>query len=301
MTSRPSPWNLGGLPARELARRVWREIWHDDITDRAAALAYYLMFALFPALLFLTALLGFLPVPDLMGQLMGYLGRVLPGDAASLLQRTLGEITGQRRETLLSIGALLALWSASAGMASVVGALNVAYDLDDTRSWWTRRLVALALTLGFAVFVVGALALLVFGPQLGGLVGRLLGLGEAFGRAVGSLATIPLAITFAVVGTALVYYLAPAGRQRWRWVTPGSVVAVPIWILMSLGLRWYTVSFGSYTTTYGSIGGAILLMLWLYLTGLVLLVGAEINAEIEHEAARRGEPTAKLPGQRAAA
>ncbi|MGH7278010.1 MAG: YihY/virulence factor BrkB family protein, partial [Candidatus Rokuibacteriota bacterium] len=299
MVSDASPWKLGGLTVKELASRVWTEIWKDEVIDRAAALSYYFLFSLFPALLFLTALIGFLPAPDLMGQLMGYVRQVLPGDSASMVERTLGEIAGGERGGLLSFGVLAALWAGSNGMASVMSALNVAYDVEDPRPWWKRRLLAVVLTVGFALFIIGALVAMVFGPKLGAAVAAWFGLGDVF-TFVWSIATIPIAILLVLAGFALVYYLAPASEQRWHWVTPGSAVALVLWLAMSIGLRIYVTDFGDYNATYGSIGGVILLMLWLYLTGVVLLVGAEINAVIEQAAARRGAADAKAPGEREA-
>src|SRR5436853_206301 len=146
MGARPSPWNLGGLSVRELARRVWNEIETDEVMDRGAALAYYLVFALFPTLLFLTALLGLFPLPGLMDRLFQYVDEALPGDAASVLHKTLGEIQRNARGGLLSLGALAALWASASGMDSMISALNAAYDISDRRPWWKRRLVALALT-----------------------------------------------------------------------------------------------------------------------------------------------------------
>jgi membrane protein len=291
-----SPWSLGGLTLKELAARVWKEFGEDEIVDRAAALSYYFLFALFPALLFLTALLGMLPIPGLMERLMGYVEQALPGDAASVISKTLDEIVRGSRGSLLSLGALTALWASSSGMGSMMTALNVAYDVVDTRPWWKRRLLSIALTVGFSLFILGGLIIMVFGPRLGRAVADRLGFGAVF-TTVWDVASVPVSMLFVLVGIALVYYLAPAGKQRWRWVTPGSVVALVLWLGMSYGLRLYVTHFGNYNATYGSIGGVILLMLWLYLTGLVLLLGAEINAEIEHAAARRGEPTAKLSGE----
>jgi membrane protein len=299
MAGPPSPWNLGGLSVRELAQRVWNEMWADDVMDRAAALAYYFLFALFPALLFLTALLGLLDLSGLMDRLIAYVDQALPGDAASIVRRTLDEIRAGARGGLLSIGALAALWAGSNGMASVMSALNVAYDVDDPRPWWMRRLLAVVLTVGFALFILAALLLLVFGSRIGHTVARGLGVGGLFTLAWNAV-SVALVVFFVLVGIALVYYLAPAARQHWRWVTPGSAVALVLWLAMSYGLRRYVENFTDYSATYGSIGGVILLMLWLYLTGLVLLVGAEINAEIEHAAAARGAVTAKAPGEHTA-
>jgi membrane protein len=296
VSDKVSPWHLGGLTSWQLAKRVWQEYGEDEIGDRAASLSYYFLFALFPSLLFLTALLGMLPIPGLMERLMGYVRETLPGDAASVLEKTLAEIVRGSRGSLVSIGVLIALWSGSNGMGSVIVALNVAYDVQDTRPWVGRRLLAVGLTLGFSLFILGALILMVFGPKLGGVVTGAFGLGALF-TAVWNVASVPLAMLFVLVGIALVYYLAPAAQQQWRWVTPGSVVALGLWLAMSYGLRVYVEHFANYNATYGSIGGVILLMLWLYLTGIALLLGAEVNSEIEHAAARRGEPTAKLPGE----
>ena len=296
MTEPASPWNLGGLSARELARRVWGELWDDEVVDRAAALAYYFLFALFPALLFLTALLGLLPLTGLMDRLIEYVDQALPGEAGSIVRQTLAEIEAGARGGLLSIGALAALWAGSNGMASVMSALNFAYDVADRRPWWKRRLLAILLTIGFALFILGALLLLVFGARIGSLVASTLGLGGLFTLAWNIL-SVPIVVFFVLIGIALVYYLAPAAKQHWRWVTPGSTVALVLWLAMSFGLRLYVSRFADYSATYGSIGGVILLMLWLYLTGFVLLVGAEINAEIEHAAAARGAITAKAPGE----
>jgi membrane protein len=177
MPDHPSPWNLGGLTLRELGGRVWNEIWEDEVTDRAAALAYYFLFALFPTLLFLTVLLGLLPLPGLMDRLLQYMDQALPSDAASIVRRTWAEIYRGARGGLLSIGVLTAIWASSNGMASIMSALNVAYDIDDTRPWWKRRLLAILLTFGFAIFILAALVLLVFGPLIGAGVAGLFGLG----------------------------------------------------------------------------------------------------------------------------
>ncbi|HUF93135.1 MAG TPA: YhjD/YihY/BrkB family envelope integrity protein [Candidatus Limnocylindria bacterium] len=294
-----SAWKLGGLSVKELARRVWSEFWEDEVTDRAAALAYYFVFALFPALLFLTSLLGLLPIPGLMDRLLEYMSRALPGDAASVLQKTLTEVITGAKTSLLSFGALAALWAGSNGMASIMTALNIVYDAEESRPFWKRKLLALGLTFGFALFILTALVLMVFGPKLGAMVAGWVGLGQVF-EIAWNIISIPLVMSLVAVGIALVYYFAPNVEQKWQWVTPGSVVALVIWLAMSAGLRYYVSNFGNYNATYGSIGGVILLMLWLYLSGVVLLLGAEVNSEIEHAAAARGDATAKLPGEKEA-
>lgn len=278
-----SPWRLGGLSPDELGRRVYRQLWEDEVFDRAAGLSYYFLFALFPTLLFLTALLGLLPFPRLMDQLMNYAGRMLPGDAASLVTRTLAEIVLGASGELLSIGVVAALWAASSGMLSIMSALNVVFHTADPRRWWRRRLAALGLTIGLSLFTLTALALLVFGARIGEAVAGWFGMGAIF-TAVWNIAQWPALIACVFTAITLVYQLAPWVEHRRSWLSPGSAFAVVGWLLVSLGLRQYVGVFGGYNTTYGSIGGVILLMLWLYLSGLVLLVGAEIDSEIHREA-----------------
>jgi membrane protein len=161
------------------------------------------------------------------------------------------------------------------------------YDVRERRSWWKRRALAILLTLALAVFIMAALVLLVFGPFIGAIAAGWFGLGGVFTRAF-TLLNVPIAIVCALIGIELVYYVAPAGERRWRWVTPGATLALLAWLAMCFALRLYVGRIANYSATYGSIGGVILLMLWLYLTSVVFLIGAEIDAEIDaatHQAA----------------
>ena len=300
MRARTSPWSLGGLSLRELGARLWNELWQDEVLDRAAALAYYFLFAMFPALLFLATLFGLLPGPQLLDQLMGYAARVLPPGAATVVQKTLDQIVSGAGKGLLSVGALVALWGGSSGMVSAMTALNVAYGVTDNRPWWKRRLIALGLTLGCSILVLLGLLLIVVGPRIGSMMAGFLSVGGIFTRAW-SVISISIAMFLALVVIALVYYFAPAVEQDWRWLTPGSAVCLFLWLAMSVVLRVYVTRVIDYNAAYGSIGGVILLVLWLYLSSVVLLLGAEINAEIEHAAAQQGEPSAKSEGERRAA
>ena len=285
-----SPWALGGLSLRALGTRVYWKSWDDEILDRAAELSYYFAFALLPTLLFLTALLGLLPVPDLMPQLMGYVDRMLPGDAASLIKKTLAQVVRGASGGLVSVGALAALVGASSGMLSIMKGLNSAYAVADHRVWWEKRLIAIALTVVFSLFTLTALLLLVFGARLGEAVADFFGLGPLF-TVAWKLAHLPVVIFLSLTCLALVYYLAPATDRLWSWITPGSAFAVVSWLLMSLGLRFYVGYFDHYNTTYGSIGGLILLMLWLYWSGVALLFGAEIDSTIERAGAEHATGT----------
>ena len=279
-----SPWALGGLPVGELCRRVLARSRQDEILERAAGLSYYFAFALVPTFLFLTTLLGLLPTPDVMPHLMSYADRVLPRDATSLLKRALDSVVSGASRSLLSLSVLAALLGASSGMLSIMKALSVAYGIEDSRTWWRRRLIAILLTLGFSLFILTAMLLLVFGERIGGAIGEWVGLGPAATRAW-HLFQWPAGACLGLIGLTLVYHLAPAAVRTWSLITPGSAVALLSWLSMSLGLRFYVNHFGSYNATYGSIGGVILLMLWLYWSGVALLVGAELDSVIDHAAA----------------
>jgi membrane protein len=267
-------------------------MWSHDLFDRAASLSYYFLFALFPALLFLTAILGLLPGPRLMPHLLGYIDRVMPADAASVLAKTLAEVVKGARGSLVSLGVLGALWAASSGIVSLSHALNVTFEVRDTRRWWRHRLEAISLTVGFSLLTIAAMLLFVFGERIGEAVARALGVGAVFARSW-NVARWPALTLFALIGIMLVYQLAPAVRQHWRRHTPGAIFALAGWLLASYALRLYVTYFGNYNATYGSIGGVILLMLWFYLSSLALLVGAEINSQIRRaEAEGTAEPPA---------
>jgi membrane protein len=276
-----------GRLARQFGARLWERVGADEVSTRAAALAYYFIFALFPALLFLTALLGLLPVPGLMERLLGSVTRVLPPESAALVRRTLGQTLAGASTSLLSLGALGALWAAAAGMVALIDALNVAHGAVEARSWWARRLVALILTVGLALFVLTALVSVIFGERVGAEVAGALGLGRAF-TLVWGLLRWPLVVGGLLAAVLAVYHSAPAASPPLHRLVPGSACAVAAWLLTSSALRVYVAHFGSYDATYGSIGGVIVLMLWFYLSSLSLLVGAEINMLLWEAQAGRG-------------
>jgi membrane protein len=290
--SRPSAWALGGLGVTELGRRVMAEIQDDDCLGRAAQLAYYFLFALFPFFLFLTTLLGYLPIPNLLDRLMDMLGPMLPGEALHLVQDNIRQLVTGRRGGLLSFGILAALWTSSSALTAIIDSLNRAYDVEEGRPFWKVRLIAIGLTVGLSVFMIASLVLLTFGPQLGGWVADLAGLGRVF-EVTWNIVRWPVIVGLLVVAMALLYYFAPDVEQGWTWITPGSACAVLGWLLASLGFAVYVNRFGSYNATYGSIGAVIVLLTWMYVTGLFVLIGGEINAEIEHAA-----PSGKDPGEK---
>jgi membrane protein len=279
-----NPWKLGGLTVAELARRIWRESQEDEILGRAAQLSYYVLLALFPALIVLTALMGLLSVQNYMPELMSYLRNVLPGDALSMVERFLEQVAEGSGANILSFGGLGALWASSSGVTAIMEALNVVYDVkEDPRPFWRVRLTAIVLTIGLAGFVIFSVALVLYGEHIAAWVAGWVGLGPLFTRAW-IILQWPVIIALMLTVVACIYYFCPAITQDWRWVSPGSVFAVGMWIVVSLGFKAYVENFGNYNAVYGSIAGVIVLMLWLYLSGAVLLLGGEINAEIEHAA-----------------
>lgn len=294
-----SPWRLGGLTPRQLARRTWDQVQEDEITSRAAELAYFAILAVFPALLFMTALFGlFAGVgSQLRTDVLEYIEQVAPPSAARLIRTTLDEVVRGSGGGKLSFGLLFTLWAASSGMGAVIAALNTAYGVKESRAWWRARLQAIALTLALVVLVGLTLGILFFGGRIGDALDDRLDLNVlawTWRILSGPMALVSLGFAFA-----LLYYFGPnVEHRKWYWVTPGSAVGVLLFILFSAGFRLYLGWFDSYNKTYGSLGAVIILLLWLYLCGAALMVGAEVNSEIEHAAAERGRPDAKAEGER---
>lgn len=295
-----SPWKLGGLTPWQLMKRVYHEINEDEVLTRSAALAYYFVSALFPMIFFLMAVLGlFAQSHDLQSGLLSYTARFMPADAYRLVQKTLQEIANSSTGLKLAFGLTLALWSGSGGVISIIDALNRCYHVKDGRPWWTQRLVSLGLTVAISALTIVALAIVLYGGGIADFVGRHVGLSSVTVMAW-HIVQWPIAFSFVVISFALLYYWGPDAKQQWQWITPGSLVGVMLWIGASLLFRVYLHFFNSYSKTYGSLGAVIVLLLWLYISGVAILIGGEINSEIENAAALRGHPEAKAPGEKAA-
>jgi membrane protein len=274
---------IGGLTFKELAVRTWREANEDNILGRAAELAYYFLLALFPMLIFLTSLVGFLP--GLREAIFTALGKFVPGEAMRLVSETISDVTRHRSGGLISFGVLGALWAASGGVTAVMGTLNAAYDAREERSFWKIRLIAIGLTIMLALLVVGGTVLVMFGDRFAVWFGEPLGMGPAFTVIWGVVHyLVGLALLF--LGLELIYYFGPNVEQDWNWVTPGAVFAVVSMVFASLLFSLYLRFAPDYSATYGSLGAVIVLMLWLYLMGAVILIGGEVNVEIAHAADR---------------
>ena len=289
-----NPWKLGGLSWPELGVRLWREGQNDELVGRAAQLGFYLVLALFPTLLFLTALLGLFPLQPIIPELLAYLREVLPADALSLLEKYLQQVVEGSGGSLLSLGLVGALWATSSGLTAIMDALTVVYDTKETRTLWKIWVTALAMTIGLAGFIILSAALVLVGEHIAQGVANFLGLGELF--TIGwMIVQWPLIFVLMLVAVAAIYYFSPNVEQDWRWVTPGSLVAVVLWVAVSLGFKLYVENFGNYNVAYGSIGGGIVLMLWFYLSGIALLIGGELNAEIGKAAGKQARLHALPP------
>jgi len=281
-----------GVGFRRFIRDLYAEIRDDHVFMGAAALAYFLMLAIFPAAIFLLSLLPYLPIPDLQGALMDLLRQILPTQAADLFTSTVEHVVSERRGGLVSFGFLATIWAASNGLAAVMQELNVTCDVKETRPFWATRGTAILLMLLFVVLVVGAFALVV----LGGVMQRRLASVIGFGSA---LLTLFAAFRWAVIlgslltALAVIYTFGPNLEARFRLVSPGSVLAVLALVLSALGFRFYVENFGSYQATYGSLGAVIVLLLWLYVAGTVILIGSEVNALLDYYA--RNGPSAGRP------
>ena len=290
-----SLWKFGGLKPKKLAKRVWAEVQQDDVFGRAAQLSYYFLLALFPLLIFLTSVIGIVigQGSGIRQSLFSYLSQVIPPTAFRPYSiHDAGSYRGeQRRQNIIRyFGSAL---GTSNGMGAITEALNVAYDVKESRPWETKinrywfNHHAVGLDYNGLVIVLS-----------GGKIVE----GLAANYALGSVFTLtwkilqwPIVLAAMLFAFAMIYYFGPDVRdQKWVWITPGAVLGVMLWLLVSYAFRIYLDYFDSYSKTYGSLGAVIILMLWLYFTGLAVLIGGEVNAEIEHAAAELELPTPRL-------
>jgi membrane protein len=290
-------WRTFDIPLSwgQLFKRTYRRIWDDNVLGLAAQLAFYFLLALVPALVFVVALVAYLPA-DPIQTLMDQLRTVAPPSVTDILRQQLTEIMQGRHGGLLTLSILLALWSSSAAMVAVIDTLNRAYDIEEGRPWWKARLTAILLTVSMAAFVLIAFGLVMAGPPLAEWVASRTGVPQI--EWIWKIGQWPLVLLLIALGIGFVYYFAPDAEQEWEWITPGSAVATLLWLVASLGFRIYAVNFTDFNETYGSLGAIIVLMTWFYLSGIALLIGAELNAGIEHASPHGKAPGDKAPGQK---
>jgi membrane protein len=280
------------ISPRQFVKELYRKIDDDDTFNGAAVLGFYLTLAIFPAMIFVMALLPYLPVQRIDEAIMDLLRQALPQDAAQMFIGVVQEVTRQPRGGLLSFGLLATLWATSSGLYAIMQQLNVTYGVDESRGFVRTRLIAIGLSLLFTVLVIGDFALIVLGGVLQDWLGARIGFSGALLTAFAVFRWVVI-VAGLLLGFALIYFLAPDVKQKFVFITPGSVVGTLVLAGASLGFAWYVQNFGDYSATYGSLGAVIVLMLWLYIAGLVILLGSEINVLVEHHS-----PEGKNLGER---
>lgn len=261
---------------------LWRT--REDINRKhtlqmAAALSYYFVMSLFPALILFTAILAYVPIHDVLNQTFALIGGFIPQDTINVVERVLSSVISPYRSTFLSFGILGTLWAASGGFAALIEALNIAYEVDETRPFWKTRPLALGLSVVIGSLLLVALAVIVVGPNFGGWLASRLHLSWLF-AIMWPYIHWTIGVGFAVLSVEAVYFLAPNVKQRFRSTLPGAILSVFCWIMLSDGLGVYFRHFANFDKTYGTLGAAVVLMVWLYWTGFSVLLGAELNCEL---------------------
>jgi membrane protein len=285
---RKSPWRLRVSSTATLLKHVWTSSYEDGVYNRAAELAYFFFLSLFPGMIFITTVLGFVfkSNAQLTGLLLRYLSTTLPGSAFQLIRTVITEVTRSSGSGKLTFGILAALWTANSGMNALEDALNAVYKVKESRPLWKTYGIALILTVLASLLIIAALTVFLYGGALVQDVSNTVGLRPAFYWSW-KVAQWPIALFFVSLVASMVYYAAPNVKQRrWQWLSPGALFATLGWVAASGLLRLYFHFFTNYAKTYGSLGAVMVLLTWLYVTGTMLLLGAEVNMVIEVAAVR---------------
>jgi membrane protein len=277
----PVAENLGLV---DFFKLTYKEMNEDHVMAFAGNLTYKGLFATFPFFTFLLSLLGLFNATDLVNTMVDKLSGVAPQSTTKFIEGQLLGITQSQAESAFTFGAiisiLLALWGVSGASRSVMEAMNVMYEVEEDRPFWKVYGLSIFMSLAVIVLLVGALVLVIFGESIGVRVADLVGLGAVFAT-LWSIVQWPVVALVVLFAFALIYYFAPAAKQRFRWISPGSILAFVFWLIFSLLFSLYASIAGSYNETYGSLAGVIILMLYVYYSALIMLIGAEINQVIE--------------------
>jgi membrane protein len=284
------------LTATRFAKTLLRRALDNAVTDRAAQLAYYFLFSLFPFLVFLVTLTAYLPLRGATEELLGRAAQVMPRQAFEIIEEHLRDLLGTPRPKLLTLGLLITLWSASSGVDALRASLNLSYDVKESRPFWRTRGSALLLTVLGSLAVLLAISMIALGGKAGFWLAAKVGLSQQY-TLIWRVLRWPVTALVIMTIVALLYYLLPDVKQEFRFIRPGSVVGTALWLLSTWAFTLYAEHFGSYNATYGSIGSVIVLMTWLYLSGLVFILGGEINAILEHASPEGKERGARAEGE----
>ncbi|WP_434382976.1 YihY/virulence factor BrkB family protein [Melittangium boletus] len=286
---------LKHLTWREFFRRLWVEIQEDEVTGCAAQLAFYFLFALFPFLFFVVTLAAHLPLePGSVTLMVERLGPLMPADALGLVREHLRTVAGDTQPRLVTLGFFVALWSSSRGMDAFRRALNLAYDVPEYRPLWHTQALAVVMTVAGSLLIPVAFALFLLGGRAGEWAAQHLHVLHAY-HLLWSWLRWPFTAALVMLVLALCYWRLPAVRHRYDFLSPGSLLASVLWLLTTWGFTWYVEHFGRYNITYGSIGGVIVLLLWLYLTGFIFILGGEVNAILEQAQAEAARAEGREP------
>jgi membrane protein len=271
----------------DFIKLLFKEMGSDHVGAFAGNLAYSALFALFPFAIFLLSLLGIFHATNLVNTMIGRISGSLPPEAVRLIRQNILTVAQSHAGGAFTISAiislLLALYGVSGAFRAVMEATNVVYNVTDNRPIWKRYLISIGLALSSAVLLIGALVLALFGPAIGRSVANHVGLGDAFTLAW-NIVQWPVLLVFVLTAFALIYYFAPDVKQKFRFISPGSIVAVVLWVIFSGIFSLYVNNFGSYNKTYGTLAGLVILLLFMYYSGMILLMGAEMNQIIEQHA-----------------
>jgi membrane protein len=282
---------------KAFAKRLYEEYENDAVADSAAALSYYFVFALFPFLFFLATLTAFVPyIRQSVDTILTRAHAILPEQAVALVETHIRGLVERPRPRLLTLGLLATLYSASRGVDALRKTLNLAYDVKESRKWWRTELVAFGMTIGGAVLVLVAIAALTAGGRAGLWLADRVGLEHQY-VFLWRWLRWPVTAVVIMFSAALAYWLLPDVKQKFKFITPGSVVGTVVWLLATWGFSVYASNFGSYNVTYGSIGAVIVLLTWFYITGFIFLMGGEMNAIIEDASPEGKSSGARAPGE----
>lgn len=281
---------MRAIDGKTFFSKLYEALMADRLMLGAASLAYYLTLSIFPAMIFFLSLLPYLPLPDLQGSILGLMEELLPSEAAQMFSNTVYEVLSQKRDGLLSVGAVLTLWAASTGVYAIIQQLNVTYGALESRPFWKVRLVSILLTCAFGALTLSALVTMLLGDQVGVWLQSTLQWEDAilvaFTALRWALVALALALAFALINT-----FGPDTKHRFQLFTPGGLVAVALIVVASLAFKLYVSRFADYNATYGSLGAVIILMFWLNIMGFVILLGAELNNMFAEDPA----PAKKIP------
>lgn len=261
----------------DFARDLWHEIQDDHVLDGAAVLAYFFLLAVFPAAIFVLSLLPSLSIPHLQQAILDLLHQILPEQSANVFEVTVRYVASERSKGLLTFGVIFALWSASTGAFTIMQQLNAVYDVKERRPFWKARGTAILLMVFFALLAIGSLSLVIFGGVVQSWLASMIGWSQPLLIFFATVRWIIIAMAL-LLALAVIYRFGPDANLKFRFISPGNIVAATLIALASIGFRFYVTKFGNYSATYGNLAAMIVLMLWMYMASIALLVGSEVNA-----------------------